>query len=143
LPILRIVSGLSVDIEIHFINAGLPFGTWLGVPRPRAQLDMVELLYGKATPDTATLGYQGPDSITTPSELIAEDIPSAGLSSSNMRAKQPRLSIIGGCYRLPANCRTSEEFVYLAHGPCFGRFRCHITSGYAYASSPCLKSQNM
>jgi len=64
LPILRIVSGLSVDIEIHFINAGLPFGRWLGVPRPRAQLDMVEFLYGKATPDTATLGYQGPDSIT-------------------------------------------------------------------------------
>jgi len=74
---LRIVSGLSVAIEIHFINAGLPFGTWLGVPRPRAQLDMVEFLYGKATPDTATLGYQGPDSITTPSELIAEDLQAA------------------------------------------------------------------
>jgi hypothetical protein len=52
---LRIVSGLSVDIEIHFINAGLPFGTWLGVPRPRAQLDIVELLHGEATPDTAAL----------------------------------------------------------------------------------------
>ena len=77
MPILRIVTGLNVDIEIHFINAGLPFGTWLGVPRPRAQLDMVEFLYRKATPDPATLGYQGPDSITTPSELIAEDIPSA------------------------------------------------------------------
>jgi len=74
---LRIVSGLSVDIEIHFINAGLPFGTWLGVPRPRAQLDMVEFLHGEATPDTAALVYQCPDSITTPSELIAEDIPSA------------------------------------------------------------------
>jgi len=77
LPILRILSGLSVDIEIHFINAGLPFGTWLGVPSPRAQLDMVEFLYREATPDTAVLGYQWPNSITTPSELIAEDIPSA------------------------------------------------------------------
>jgi hypothetical protein len=77
LPILRIVSGLSVDIEIHFINAGLPFGTWLGVPRPRAQLDMAEFLHGEATPDAAALWYQWPDSITTPSELIAEDIPSA------------------------------------------------------------------
>jgi hypothetical protein len=47
LPILRIVSGLSVDIEIHFINAGLPLVTWLGVPRPRAQLDIVELLHGQ------------------------------------------------------------------------------------------------
>ena len=77
MPILRIVTGLNVDIEIHFINAGLPFGTWLGVPRPRAQLDMVEFLHGEATPDTAALGYQWPDSITAPSELIAEDIPSA------------------------------------------------------------------
>jgi hypothetical protein len=76
LSILRIVSGLSVDIEIHFINAGLPFGTWFGVPRPRAQLDMVEFLHGEATPDTAALGHQCPDSITTSSELIAEDIPS-------------------------------------------------------------------
>jgi hypothetical protein len=66
LPILRIVSGLSVDIEIHFINAGLPFGTWLGVPRPRAQLDMVEFLHGEATPDTAALGYQWPDRILLP-----------------------------------------------------------------------------
>jgi hypothetical protein len=77
LPILRIVSGLSVDIEIHFINAGLPLGTWLGVPRPRAQLDIVKFLHGEATPDTAALWYQRPDSVTTPSELIAEDIPSA------------------------------------------------------------------
>jgi hypothetical protein len=74
---LRIVSGLSVDIEIHFINAGLSFSTWLGVPRPRAQLDMVEFLHGEATPDTAALGYQWLNSITTPSKLIAEDIPSA------------------------------------------------------------------
>jgi len=77
LPILRIVSGLSVDIKIHFINAGLPFGTWLGVPRPRAQLDPVEFLHGETPPDTAALGCHWPDSITTPSELIAEDIPSA------------------------------------------------------------------
>jgi hypothetical protein len=77
LPILRIVSGLSVDIEIHFINAGLPFGTWLGVPKPRAQFDMAEFLHVEATPDTAALECQRLDSITTPSELIAEDIPSA------------------------------------------------------------------
>ena len=76
MPILRIVSGLSVDIEIHFINAGLPFGMSLRVPRPRAQLDMLEFLHGEATPDTAALGYQWPDSITPPSKLITEDIPS-------------------------------------------------------------------
>src|SRR3954468_10099241 len=38
---------------IHFINAGLPFGTWLGAPRPRAQLDLAEFLHGEATPKTA------------------------------------------------------------------------------------------
>jgi hypothetical protein len=74
---LRIASGLSVDIEIHFVNAGLPFGTWLGVPRSCAQLDMAKFLHGEATPNTAALGYQWPDCITTPSELIAEDIPPA------------------------------------------------------------------
>jgi hypothetical protein len=77
LPILRIVSGLSVDIEIHFTNAGLPFGTWLGAPRPRAQLDLTEFLHREATPNTAALGYQRLDRITTSSELIAENIPSA------------------------------------------------------------------
>jgi hypothetical protein len=77
LPILRIVSGLSVDIEIHFINAGLPFGTWLGAPRPRAQIDLAEFLHGEATPNTAALGCQRLDRITTSSELIAENIPSA------------------------------------------------------------------
>jgi len=76
LPILRIASRLSVDIEIHFINAGLPFGTGRGVPRPRAQLDMAEFLHGEATPDTAALGCQRLDCFTTSSELIAEDIPS-------------------------------------------------------------------
>src|ERR1700732_5366509 len=48
-----------------------------------------------------------------------------------MRAKQPRLSIIGSCYRLPANCRTAEKFINLAHGRRFGRFWRHIPSGYA------------
>jgi hypothetical protein len=76
LPILRIVSGLSVDIEIHFINTGLPFGTWLGVPRPCAQLNMAEFLHGEATPYTAALRCQRLDSITASFKLIAEDIPS-------------------------------------------------------------------
>jgi len=74
---LRIVSRLSVDIEIHFIHAGLPFGTGFGVPRPPAQLDLAEFVHGEATPHTAALGCQRLDSITTSSELIAEDIPSA------------------------------------------------------------------
>jgi hypothetical protein len=35
---LRVVSGLSVGIEINFINAGLPRGAWLGVPCVRASV---------------------------------------------------------------------------------------------------------
>jgi hypothetical protein len=50
LPLLRILFGLSVDVEIDFINAGLPPGTWLGVPCIRAQLDTVESLQGEAAP---------------------------------------------------------------------------------------------
>jgi hypothetical protein len=36
LPLLRIFFWLSVGVEIDFINAGLPLGTWLGVPCIRA-----------------------------------------------------------------------------------------------------------
>ena len=74
---MRVFFPLSVGIEINFVNAGLPFGTWLCVPRSRAQLDILEFLHGEATPATAALGYQWPDSIPTSSELIAEDILSA------------------------------------------------------------------
>jgi hypothetical protein len=49
---LRVIARLSVAIEIDFINAGLLRGAWLGVPRIRAQLDMVELLHSQATPNT-------------------------------------------------------------------------------------------
>jgi hypothetical protein len=37
---LRIIAGLSVAIEIDFINAGLLRGAWFGVPRISAQLDL-------------------------------------------------------------------------------------------------------
>jgi hypothetical protein len=55
LSFLRIVSGLNVGIEIDFINAGLRFGAWLGVPCLLAQLDMAEFLYSEATPYTLSL----------------------------------------------------------------------------------------
>jgi len=71
---LRIVFGLSIDIEIYFIDAGLSFSTRLGVPSTGAQLYMAESLHGQAAPDTATIWRQPIDTVTPASELIAEDI---------------------------------------------------------------------
>jgi hypothetical protein len=31
MPLLRLVTGLSVGIKLDFIDAGLPRGAWLGV----------------------------------------------------------------------------------------------------------------
>ena len=77
LPLLRIFFRLSVGVEIDFIDASLPRGTWLGVPCVRAQLDLAEFLHGQAAPNTAILWSQRLDTITTSSELIAEDMQAA------------------------------------------------------------------
>jgi hypothetical protein len=101
------------------------------VPRASAQLDLAEFRHSQATPNTPILWGQRLDAITTSSELIAEDMQAACLSSPNMRAKQSRLSIIGGCYRLPVSRRITEEFINLTHSVRFSWFRRHTSSGYA------------
>ena len=50
---------------------------WLGVPRVSAQLDLAEFLHSQATPNTPTFWGQRLDTITTSSELIAEDMQAA------------------------------------------------------------------
>ena len=125
MPLLRIIAGLSVGIEIDFINAGLLWAACLGVPRASAQLDLTEFLHRQTTPNTPTFCGQRLDTITTSSELIAEDMQAARLSPANMRAEQSRLSIIGGCYRLPASRRKTEQFINLTHTARFSRFRRH------------------
>jgi hypothetical protein len=77
LPFLRIVSGLTVGIEIDFINAGLPFRAWPGVPWLRAQLYMAEFLYSETTPHTLAFRRQRLGTITTSSKLIAQHVQSA------------------------------------------------------------------
>jgi hypothetical protein len=74
---LRIIAGLSVCIEIDFIDTSLPRGMWLGVPCVRAQLDLAEFLHRQAAPNTPVLWSQRLDTITTSSELIAEDMQAA------------------------------------------------------------------
>jgi hypothetical protein len=71
---LRIIAGLSVAIEIDFINAGLLRGAWFGVPRISAQLDLAEFLNSQATPNTPTFWRQRLDTITASSELKAKDM---------------------------------------------------------------------
>jgi hypothetical protein len=48
-----------------------------------------------------------------------------------MRTKQSRLSIIGGCYRLPVSRRITEEFINLTHTVRCSWFRRHTSSEYA------------
>jgi hypothetical protein len=129
LSFLRIVCGLNVDIEIDFINAGLPFGTWPGVPCLPAQLDMAESVYSEATPYTLAFWRQRLGTITPSSKLIAQHVPLACLPAPDMRAKQSGLTIISRGYRLLASCRKTEEFINLTHGGRIGRFWCHIPSG--------------
>jgi hypothetical protein len=77
LSFLRVVSGLNFGHEIDFINAGLRFGAWPGVPWLRMQLDMAEFLYSEAPPDTLAFWRQRLGTITTSSKLIAQHVQSA------------------------------------------------------------------
>jgi hypothetical protein len=100
------------------------------MPFALAQLDLAEFLHGEATPDAAACG-QRLGTVTASSKLVAEDIPSAGLSPPNVGAKQSGFPIIGGCYRLSASSSIAEEFIHLARGWPFGGSGCHLPSGYA------------
>jgi len=136
LSFLRIICGLNAGIEIHLINAGLPWGTRRGVPRTHVPLDVAEFLHGEATPDTAAFWCPWLGTITTSSKLIAQDAQSAGLPSPNRWAKPWGSSILGRCHWLPADCRITEECIHLTHG---GRqLRCHIPSGYAGSTQSIL-----
>jgi hypothetical protein len=86
------------------------------MPFAIAQLDLAEFLHCQATPHTAAVRGQRFGTVTASSKLVAEDILSAGLSPSNVRAKQSGFPIIGGRYRLSASSCRAEEFISLALG---------------------------
>jgi len=71
---LRIIAGLSVCVEMDFIDASLPRGAWLGMPCISAQIDLAEFLHSQATPNTPTFWGQWLNTITTSTKLIAEDM---------------------------------------------------------------------
>jgi hypothetical protein len=71
---LRVVSGLSVGIEINFINAGLPPGAWLGVPYIRAALNLAEFLHGETAPAAHSSWHYRQAAGAASSKLIAERI---------------------------------------------------------------------
>jgi len=74
LSLLRIFFRLSVGVEIDFIDAGLPPGTWLGVPCLATQLDLAEFLHGEAAPNTYSLWRDRQSAVATPSKLIDEGV---------------------------------------------------------------------
>jgi hypothetical protein len=69
---LRVISRLSIGIEIHFVNAGLSRRAWLAVPYAGVQLDLAEFLHREATPDASAFWRQRLGTITTSSELVAQ-----------------------------------------------------------------------
>jgi hypothetical protein len=68
---------LSVDIEIDLVNAGLPFGAWLCMPRAHTQLNLAEFPHRQATPDALAFWDQRLGTVATACKLIAQDMPSA------------------------------------------------------------------
>jgi hypothetical protein len=74
---LRILSQLSVGIEIDFINAGLSRGARLAMPWAAAQLHSAEFLHRRATPYTLAFWGQRLSTITASSKLVAKDVQAA------------------------------------------------------------------
>jgi hypothetical protein len=67
--LLRVVSGLSIGIEINFINGGLPRRAWRGGPYVAAQLDLAGFLHGGAAPIRPN--KWGQSSRSTPPQVAA------------------------------------------------------------------------
>jgi DNA primase len=132
-PEVILVEGLfdyAVLWQAGFHNVTCSMGNHLNAHQYRQLCDHPRTVYLAFDTDTNGTGQQAAQS-------LACRLREQGMNVRRVRAKQPRLSIIGSCDRLPANCRTAEEFVNLAHGRRFGGFRCHTTwchttSGYAW-----------
>ena len=117
---LRVVSRLSVNVEIDFIDAGLVRGARLGVPCTGAQLDLAELLYGEAAPAAHSVWHYRQPTVAASSELIEKHVEPSRFPSPHVRTKHSGLSIIDCRHWLPANSRQAEEFINLAHTFLFG-----------------------
>jgi len=85
---LRVVSALSVGVEVDFIDASLSRGAWLRVPCLGAQLDLAEFIHGKAAPNTLSFCGYRQTAVATPSKLIDERVEPARFSAQHMGTKQ-------------------------------------------------------
>jgi len=63
-----------IDVEVNFVNAGLPPGAWLGMPCLGAQLDLAEFLHGQAAPVAHSFWRQRQAAVTASSILIEERV---------------------------------------------------------------------
>src|SRR5207344_1339050 len=94
LPFLRIFFRLSVDIEIDFINAGLPPGAWLGVPCLRTQFDLAEFLHSEAPPPAYSLCRHRQAAVAASSKLIEQRVQPVCFPAQHMGTKQSGQAIV-------------------------------------------------
>src|ERR1039457_1045654 len=72
LPLLRIVSRLSIGVEIDYLDAVLAARARLGVPGACLQRDLTEFIHSDAAPAAHSFGSHSQAAATLSSELIAE-----------------------------------------------------------------------
>jgi hypothetical protein len=129
---LRVVSGLSVGVEVDLIDASLSQRAWLGVPSVGAQLDLAEFLHGKAAPNAPSFRRPRQTAIATPSKLIDERVQLARFSAQHMGTKQSGKAVIDSRNWLPASSRNTEQFISRADRFQFGNLSWHTSSEYDY-----------
>ena len=87
MPVLRVCSGLSVHVEIHFINAGLPRRARLGAPFPGTEFDLTEFPDRQTTPNTGPFRRHRQTAMTVSANLINQSMQLGLLPAQNMRAQ--------------------------------------------------------
>ena len=119
---------LIVYLKLDFLNAGLPSGPGLRVPRLGDPLDLAELFHAKASPPTRAVAYSQQPSVAASSKLVEQRVESARLSAQHMRTQQSRKAIIDRRHWLFARRRYPEQFIDLACLKLFRRLWSHPSS---------------
>jgi hypothetical protein len=109
----RVVSGLSIRVEIYLINAGLSWRARLGAPSIGAQFNVTEFLDGQTAPNTWSQCCHRESTVAPPSNLIHQRMPPTRLPAQHMGTKQTRLVVIHCCHWLLMGRRPAQKFISL------------------------------